>query len=258
VSTKYRLEVKADWPDPAVPVEDEEQEAPEVDEVDPNTREWAGDEYAEGDEPDPLDSFGALTGSDGSEAWLERRDDGSLIGWVRDSRDDRVYRYTDAEAWAADVDGAGMNRVPGVGDAQAPESEPAEGDVPPDEDDEGDDFDFEDDEGHTSSVDDATEDEPELSDDEDLDPLDDPEPDELGGDEDDDDELVRDPGDLDDDLFDDLTDEDEDAEPEDDDETTDEDADQGTDELKADESDFFTRMKKKGEGKMLALRVRPL
>src|SRR5690606_5935551 len=122
-------EVKADWPDPAVPTEDEQDEQV-MDDVDPNTREWAGDEYTEGDEPDPLDSFGALTGTDGSEAWLERRDDGSLLGWVRDSRDDRVYRYTDPEAWAADVDGAQMARVPGVGDAPPAGGEPMEGEPP--------------------------------------------------------------------------------------------------------------------------------
>lgn len=92
--------------------------------------EWAGDRYEEGDETDPAESFAAFTGQSGEDAWLDRSEDGTLTGWVRDA-DGTVYRYSDHDAWAADVDDAGMTRTGGEPtDPAADEAAPAaEGDA---------------------------------------------------------------------------------------------------------------------------------
>ncbi|RZU28319.1 hypothetical protein EV284_6485 [Streptomyces sp. BK022] len=75
-----------------------------------DARPWAGDEYSAGDESDPADAFSAYTGSNGEQAWLDRDTDGTLTGWVRDSTG-QVWRYTDPDAWADDVDGAQMTQT---------------------------------------------------------------------------------------------------------------------------------------------------
>ncbi|MDI3102044.1 hypothetical protein QJ054_33960 [Streptomyces sp. AN-3] len=79
---------------------------------DDDSRPWAGDMYTEGDETSPDDAFAAYTGVDGEQAWLDQATDGTLTGWVRDG-DGQVWRYTDADAWATDVDGAQMTRTHG-------------------------------------------------------------------------------------------------------------------------------------------------
>lgn len=92
-----------------------------VDEPEPpvdDARPWAGDMYDEGDETDPADSFSAYTGSNGEQAWLDRAPDGTLTGWVRDSTG-QVWRYTDPDAWAVDVDGAHMTRTHSQADEPA-------------------------------------------------------------------------------------------------------------------------------------------
>ncbi|MFB6630021.1 hypothetical protein ACFCWY_09005 [Streptomyces sp. NPDC056362] len=84
---------------------------------DDDSRPWAGDLYGEGDETDPGQAFAAYGGGDGEEAWLDKAPDGTLTGWVRDATS-QIYRYTDADAWAIDVDGAQMTRTHGPeGDA---------------------------------------------------------------------------------------------------------------------------------------------
>lgn len=121
---RYTLEAKAaDWPDPAVP-----------DDAlggDPNAPTWAGDLYEEGDQSDPVDAFAAFTGGEGQTAWLDRAADGTLTGWVQDG--DSVYRYTDPQAWATDVDGASMSRAGELGgdesDPADPADEPVDGDA---------------------------------------------------------------------------------------------------------------------------------
>ncbi|MFF4902261.1 hypothetical protein [Streptomyces sp. NPDC001068] len=77
-----------------------------------DSRPWAGDEYNEGDETDPNgpQSWSAFTGSNGEQAWLDKAQDGTLTGWVRDSSG-QVWRYTDPDAWALDVDGAQMTQT---------------------------------------------------------------------------------------------------------------------------------------------------
>lgn len=77
---------------------------------------WSGDVYQEGDESTPEQSEWSFTGEGGEEAWLDRSQDGTITGWVRDP-DGTVYRYTDPDAWAVDVDDAGMARQ---GGAEAP------------------------------------------------------------------------------------------------------------------------------------------
>ncbi|MGA5454834.1 hypothetical protein ACPCVO_50660 [Streptomyces umbrinus] len=79
---------------------------------DGDARPWAGDMYSEGDESDPEAAFAAYTGVEGEQAWLDRAPDATLTGWVRDSTS-QVWRYTDADAWAADVEGAQMTRTHG-------------------------------------------------------------------------------------------------------------------------------------------------
>ncbi|WP_411147383.1 hypothetical protein [Streptomyces sp. A30] len=81
-------------------------------------RPWAGDAYDEGDETDPADSWSAYTGSNGEQAWLDRAPDGTLTGWVRDGTG-QVWRYTDPDAWAVDVDGAQMTRTHSQADEAA-------------------------------------------------------------------------------------------------------------------------------------------
>lgn len=114
----YRLEMKAaDWPDPAAP-EDAIQDP--ADDGDPNAPKWAGDLYEEGDETDPVEAFAAFTGDDGVTAWLDVAADGTKTGWVKDG--EQVYRYSDPNAWALDVDGANMARA---GELDTPEGEDA-------------------------------------------------------------------------------------------------------------------------------------
>lgn len=108
--TDYLLETKADWPDPAT--EPDPAEGPELD---AEPQEWAGDLYDAGDETDPAEAFAVFTGAAGLEGWLDRADDGTLTGWVRDPAGG-VYRYSDVDAWAIDVRDSGMSRTdPGMG-----------------------------------------------------------------------------------------------------------------------------------------------
>ncbi|MFG2865470.1 hypothetical protein [Streptomyces sioyaensis] len=75
-----------------------------------DARPWSGDMYDEGDETDPVDAFAAYKGTDGEEAWLDQAPDGTLTGWVRDATG-QVWRYTDPDVWAIDVDDAQMSRT---------------------------------------------------------------------------------------------------------------------------------------------------
>ncbi|MGI5337668.1 hypothetical protein ACQEVS_09855 [Streptomyces sp. CA-181903] len=75
-----------------------------------DARPWSGDMYDEGDETDPADAFAAYKGADGEEAWLDQAPDGTLTGWVRDATG-QVWRYTDPDVWAIDVDDAQMTRA---------------------------------------------------------------------------------------------------------------------------------------------------
>lgn len=79
---------------------------------DDDARPWSGDLYNEGDETDPDAAYCAYTGVDGEQAWLDRTPDGTLTGWVSDSTG-QVWRFTDPDAWATDVDGAQMTRTHG-------------------------------------------------------------------------------------------------------------------------------------------------
>lgn len=108
-------------PEGANPEEPSEAPAP----PDDDSRPWAGDLYSKGDETDPDDAFAAYSGSGGEQAWLDQAPDGTLTGWVRDS-DGQVWRYTDADAWATDVDGAQMTRTHGPegGDGSAGQAGP--------------------------------------------------------------------------------------------------------------------------------------
>lgn len=219
-AVKYVLEVKAaDYPDPATPPETLEDPNP----ADPGARSWAGDLYEDGDETDPVQARAAFTADDGSEAWLDKHDDGTLVGWVRDATDDSLYRYTDADAWALDVDGAGMTRADDLFS------------------DDGDGEDTEPDEGEDAAADEETKADPADEPTDELDAAE--EPDDLP---DPDDEASDMPDEADMQLGDPAEDEDL---------TTDEDAEQRTDELESDDEDFFTQMKRKREGKALALRV---
>ncbi|GHF33588.1 hypothetical protein GCM10010218_13350 [Streptomyces mashuensis] len=104
-------------------------ETPRDDAADPapvpedDARPWSGDMYDDGDETDPADAFAAYKGTDGEEAWLDQAPDGTLTGWVRDATG-QVWRYTDPDIWAIDVDDAQMTRThsqanDGSGDAAA-------------------------------------------------------------------------------------------------------------------------------------------
>ncbi|MEU8540897.1 hypothetical protein AB0C52_13070 [Streptomyces sp. NPDC048717] len=75
-----------------------------------DARPWSGDPYDAGDETDPDDAFAAYKGAGGEEAWLDQAPDGTLTGWVRD-KSGQVWRYTDPNAWAIDVDDAPMTRT---------------------------------------------------------------------------------------------------------------------------------------------------
>ncbi|MFI5990275.1 hypothetical protein ACIBAC_00275 [Streptomyces sp. NPDC051362] len=98
-----------------------------------DSRPWAGDEYNEGDETDPNgpQSWSAFTGSNGEQAWLDKGTDGTLTGWVRDATG-QVWRYTDPDAWALDVDGAQMTQTHHNGeDSAQPAVDGASGGQPP-------------------------------------------------------------------------------------------------------------------------------
>lgn len=99
----------ADSPPGDEAVEDPAAQPPQPDD---DSRPWAGDLYGEGDETDPSQAFAAYGGGDGEEAWLDKAPDGTLTGWVSDATG-QVWRYTDADAWATDVDGAQMTRTQG-------------------------------------------------------------------------------------------------------------------------------------------------
>ncbi|MFE6639609.1 hypothetical protein ACFVFT_38145 [Streptomyces tendae] len=98
---------------------------------DDDSRPWAGDVYTEGDETSPDAAFAAYTGVDGEQAWLDQAPDGTLTGWVLDG-DGQVWRYTDPDAWATDVDGAQMTRTHGPegGDGTSDQAGP-DGQAPP-------------------------------------------------------------------------------------------------------------------------------
>ncbi|MEU6755996.1 hypothetical protein [Streptomyces sp. NPDC046685] len=85
--------------DPAVPQEPTD-----------DARPWSGDMYDEGDETEPDEAFAAYAGAQGEQAWLDKASDGTLTGWVRDSTG-QVWRYSDPDAWAIDVDDAQMTRT---------------------------------------------------------------------------------------------------------------------------------------------------
>lgn len=90
------------------PVEDDLGDDGMTDDMAPGEQSWAGNPYDEAEGvTDPADSF-AMFGQDGGEqAWLDRAPDGTLTGWVRDATG-QVYRYSDPQAWAIDVDDSGM------------------------------------------------------------------------------------------------------------------------------------------------------
>jgi hypothetical protein len=90
-----------------------------------DARQWAGDPYDEGDEPQPDDPAvtAKFTDPSGEEAWLQRAQDGTLTGWVRDATG-QVYRYNDADAWAIDVDDAGMTASGGDSTPDMPSDPP--------------------------------------------------------------------------------------------------------------------------------------
>ncbi|NEW73750.1 hypothetical protein [Streptomyces rhizosphaericus] len=77
---------------------------------DDSGRPWSGDMYDEGDETDASAAFAAYKGANGEEAWLDQAPDGTLTGWVRDDVG-QVWRYTDPDVWAIDVDDAQMTRT---------------------------------------------------------------------------------------------------------------------------------------------------
>lgn len=110
--------------DPLAPESEEAVAGPPED----DGRRWAGDEYTEGDESDPAQAKYWFTGEVG-EAWLDRAEDGTLTGWVREP-DGTVFRYADVDAWAIDVDGAGI-QTPGAG-GSAPEEDTDGGEESPD------------------------------------------------------------------------------------------------------------------------------
>ncbi|MER7759456.1 hypothetical protein [Streptomyces sp. NPDC097619] len=110
----YAYAVKAlprpDDPQPEEPVAPPEPNPPREDDARP----WAGDLYDEGDESDPAAAFAAFSGQSGEQAWLDKAEDGTLTGWLRDETG-QVYRYADPDAWAIDVDDAGMAQTGGSG-----------------------------------------------------------------------------------------------------------------------------------------------
>ncbi|MGW7090093.1 hypothetical protein ACWGH2_42290 [Streptomyces sp. NPDC054871] len=97
--------------DPAV--EEDPAAAPELEPPqEDDARPWAGDVYDEGDETDPAQAYAAFSGPAGEQAWLDKAEDGTLTGWVRDETG-QVWRYSDPDAWAIDVDDAGMAEAGG-------------------------------------------------------------------------------------------------------------------------------------------------
>ncbi|WP_404949154.1 hypothetical protein HFP70_35820 [Streptomyces sp. ARC14] len=102
--------------DPAAPPPPEPQ-PPQQDDARP----WAGDVYDEGDESDPAEAYAGFSGQNGEQAWLDKAEDGTLTGWVRDETG-QVWRYSDPDAWAIDVDDAGMTQT-GGGEGAAPDAD---------------------------------------------------------------------------------------------------------------------------------------
>jgi hypothetical protein len=119
----YRFEVKALPPsqDPAAQGMDPAAEQPP--ELQPphqdDARPWAGDAYDEGDETDPAQAYASFSGNNGEQAWLDKAEDGTLTCWVRDESG-QVWRYSDPDTWAIDVDDAGMAQSGGTGDQPDP------------------------------------------------------------------------------------------------------------------------------------------
>ncbi len=91
---------------PAAPPPEPDPAPPQPDDVRP----WAGDMYDEGDETDPAQAYAAFSGPHGEQAWLDKAEDGTLTGWVRDESG-QVWRYSDPDTWAIDVDDAGMTQT---------------------------------------------------------------------------------------------------------------------------------------------------
>jgi hypothetical protein len=119
----YRFEVKALPPsqDPAAQgMDPAAEQPPELQPPHPDdARPWAGDAYDEGDETDPAQAYASFTGSNGEQAWLDKAEDGTLTGWVRDESG-QVWRYSDPDTWAIDVDDAAMAQSGGTGDQPDP------------------------------------------------------------------------------------------------------------------------------------------
>ena len=122
--TRYQLQVKSIGAPPTAgdtsvnPAMMQRTAGVEMDEGRP----WSGEVFEEGATSDPAEAFARFTGEDDTEAWLDKNEDGTLIAWVREG--DAVWRYSDVDAWALDVDGAQMQTA-----EQAPpvEGEGAEG-----------------------------------------------------------------------------------------------------------------------------------
>ncbi|MFZ3557201.1 hypothetical protein [Streptomyces sp. BH055] len=137
--------VPAAGPDEEPPPEPPAEEAPGAETPDGDTSDdpategpqddahpWSGDMYDEGDETDPANAFAAYKGAAGEEAWLDQAPDGTLTGWVRDT-DGQVWRYTDPDVWAMDVDDAQMPRTHSQADGssgQEPAAAPHGGQSP--------------------------------------------------------------------------------------------------------------------------------
>lgn len=92
-------------------------------------RPWSGDVYETGAPSDPEAAYARFHGQVDSptgqvevDAWLDRAPDGTLIGWV--TQDGLLWRYTDPEAWALDVDGADL--APVKTDSEKPVKEMAD------------------------------------------------------------------------------------------------------------------------------------
>ncbi|MER7937927.1 MULTISPECIES: hypothetical protein [unclassified Streptomyces] len=143
----YRFSVKTLPPSDDPAAQDQDPAAGQPPEFQPphqdDARPWAGDLYDDGDESDPAQAYAAFSGPTGEQAWLDKAEDGTLTGWVRDETG-QVYRYADPDAWAIDVDDAGMSQTGGTGadgeaDPQAaggapvdPNADPAAADQVPD------------------------------------------------------------------------------------------------------------------------------
>lgn len=103
---------------------------PELEPPQPDdARPWAGDVYDEGDETDPTLAYAAFSGQSGEQAWLDKAEDGTLTGWVRDETG-QVWRYSDPDAWAIDVDDAGMAQTGGGAAAGAEAEQQPTGEAP--------------------------------------------------------------------------------------------------------------------------------